>query len=168
MTQIPNSPSHDTASQNFATSNVPTPDAQTPDTQTLNSQLPATLSIRQMCEVFDVTARTLRFYESKELLFPVREGTKRHFTRADRARLTLILRGKRFGFSLEDIRQLLSMYDREGSNAAQLTRTLEVGQGRLVQMLAQRAELDQAITDQQNQLAEGTKMLSALANTATT
>ena len=67
------------------------------------------MSIRAMCEAFDVTPRTLRFYESKELLSPIREGTKRLFTRRDRARLKLILRGKRFGFSLEEIRQLLEL-----------------------------------------------------------
>ena len=101
-----------------------------------------TLSIRQMCDAFDVTPRTLRFYEAKELLFPIRLGTRRLFTRADRARLTLILRGKRFGFSLEDIRQLLAMYERDGSNQAQLLRTLEIAKDRLAQMEAQRAELD--------------------------
>ena len=59
-----------------------------------------TLTIREMCDAYDVTPRTLRFYEAKELLFPIREGQKRLFTRRDRARLKLILRGKRFGFSL--------------------------------------------------------------------
>lgn len=56
------------------------------------------MTIRQMCETFDVTARTLRFYESKELLAPIREGQKRLFTKKDRARLTLILRGKKIRF----------------------------------------------------------------------
>ena len=55
-----------------------------------------TMTIREMCEAFDVTPRTLRFYESKELLSPIRLGQKRLFTRRDRARLKLILRGKRF------------------------------------------------------------------------
>ena len=59
-----------------------------------------------MCDAFDVTPRTLRFYEAKELLFPERDGQKRLFTKRDRARLKLILRGKRFGFKLEEIRQL--------------------------------------------------------------
>lgn len=68
-----------------------------------------TMTIREMCDAFEVTPRTLRFYEAKELLFPVREGQKRLFTRRDRARLKLILRGKRFGFSLEEIRQLLDL-----------------------------------------------------------
>lgn len=61
------------------------------------------MTIREMCETYDVTPRTLRFYEAKELLFPIREGQKRLFTKRDRARLKLILRGKRFGFSLEEI-----------------------------------------------------------------
>ena len=69
-----------------------------------------TMTIREMCDAFEVTPRTLRFYESKELLFPLRLGQKRLFTRRDRARLKLILRGKRFGFSLEEIRQLLDLY----------------------------------------------------------
>ncbi len=120
-----------------------------------------TLSIRQMCDAFDVTPRTLRFYEAKELLFPIRLGSRRLFTRADRARLTLILRGKRFGFSLEDIRQLLAMYERDGSNQAQLLRTLEIAKDRLAQMEAQRAELDLAIDDLKTQLAEGEKMIAA-------
>ena len=58
-----------------------------------------TMTIREMCDAFDVTPRTLRFYESKELLAPIREGQKRLYTYRDRARLTLILRGKRYGFS---------------------------------------------------------------------
>jgi DNA-binding transcriptional MerR regulator len=106
-----------------------------------------TTTIREMCEAFDVTPRTLRFYESKELLFPIRKGTQRLFTRQDRARLKLILRGKRFGFSLEDIRQILAMYNRNGSNEAQLTRIYDVAMERLHQMEAQRAELDVAINE---------------------
>lgn len=68
------------------------------------------MTIREMCDTYDVTPRTLRFYEQKELLSPIREGQKRLYTKRERGRLTLILRGKRFGFSLEDIRQLLDMY----------------------------------------------------------
>jgi DNA-binding transcriptional MerR regulator len=125
-----------------------------------------TLTIREMCEAFDVTPRTLRFYEAKELLFPIRKGTMRLFTRQDRARLLLILRGKRFGFSLEDIRQLLDMYDRDGSNEAQLQRTYDLGRGRLAQMEAQRAELDEAIADLKIQLAEGAASLAAFRRAA--
>lgn len=126
-----------------------------------------TLSIREMCDAFDVTPRTLRFYEAKELLFPIREGTKRHFTKADRARLTLILRGKRFGFSLEDIRQLLDMYEPQGSNLAQVQRTYELAHERLAQMEAQRSELDVAIAELKTQLAEGAVAIATLRAKAT-
>jgi DNA-binding transcriptional MerR regulator len=88
-------------------------------TQTRPSDL---MTIRQMCDAYEVTPRTLRFYEAKELLTPVRDGTRRLFTRRDRARLTLILRGKRFGFSLEDIRQTLDLYDRERSGPNLMSR----------------------------------------------
>jgi DNA-binding transcriptional MerR regulator len=125
-----------------------------------------TMTIRQMCDTYGVTPRTLRFYEAKELLFPQRRGTARLFTRRDRARLTLILRGKRFGFSLEDIRQLLDMYDRDGSNAAQLTRTIEVANDRLRQMEMQRAELDIAIAELNAELGQANAMLSGFRRAA--
>ncbi|MBN2628967.1 MAG: MerR family DNA-binding transcriptional regulator [Rhodobacteraceae bacterium] len=124
------------------------------------------MTIRQMCDAFDVTPRTLRFYEAKELLFPQRDGTRRLFTRRDRARLTLILRGKRFGFSLEDIRQILDLYDRDGSNHAQTIRTYELAQQRLAQMEAQRAELDLAIADLKAELDAGEAMIATLRRAA--
>ncbi len=117
-------------------------------------------SIRQMCDTYSVTPRTLRFYEQKELLFPVRLGTQRLYGKRERTRLHLILRGKRFGFSLEDIRQLLDMYDRDGSNEAQLVRTYDLAQDRLARMEAQRAELDEAISELRDQLAQGADLLA--------
>jgi len=126
------------------------------------TEKPDLLTIRAMCDAYDVTPRTLRFYEQKELLFPIRQGTKRLFTRRDRARLKLILRGKRFGFSLEDIRQLLDMYDRDpGQQEAQLQRTYELAQDRLAAMEAQRDELNEAIADLRAQMAWGQDMLAA-------
>lgn len=125
------------------------------------------LTIRAMCDAFEVTPRTLRFYEAKELLSPIRRGTARLYTYRDRARLQLILRGKRFGFSLEDIRQLLDMYDREGSQQeAQLRRTYEVAQERLAQMERQRAELDEAIAELKDQMAWGAGVLAAFRKAA--
>ncbi len=111
-----------------------------------------TLTIREMCEAYDVTPRTLRFYESKELLFPVREGQKRLFTKRDCARLKLILRGKRFGFSLEEIRQLLDLYDMGDQQATQLAKTYELAEKHLFDMEAQRAELDEAIGELKDQM----------------
>ena len=121
-----------------------------------------TMTIREMCEAFGVTARTLRFYEAKELLFPIREGQKRLFTKRDRARLKLILRGKRFGFSLEEIRQLLELYDMGDQQATQLTRTHEIAQERLADMERQRAELDEAIADLRAQIDWVGRMIESL------
>ena len=120
------------------------------------------LTIRVMCDAFDVTPRTLRFYESKELLFPIREGTRRLFTRKDQARLKLILRGKRFGFSLEDIRQLLDLYDPKTQNLAQMKRCYALAEDRLADMEAQRAELTEAIDDLKSQLEWGDRMITSL------
>lgn len=125
-----------------------------------------TMTIRAMCDAYDVTPRTLRFYESKELLFPIRKGAQRLFTRADRARLTLILRGKRFGFSLEDIRQILAMYNRNGSNEAQLIRAFEVAQARLQQMESQRAELDVAIAELKIEMTAGAATIAGFRRAA--
>jgi DNA-binding transcriptional MerR regulator len=119
-----------------------------------------TMTIREMCDAFDVTPRTLRFYESKELLFPIREGQKRLFTRRDRARLKLILRGKRFGFSLEEIRQLLDLYYVGDQQATQLSRTLEIAQDRLSDMERQRSELDDAIDELKSQMGLVDDMLA--------
>lgn len=119
----------------------------------------ALMTIREMCGAFDVTPRTLRFYESKELLYPIREGQKRLFTRRDRARLKLILRGKRFGFSLEEIRQLLDLYEGD-QQQTQLTRTLAVARERIEEMRAQHADLGSAIAELADQIAWGEKTLA--------
>jgi DNA-binding transcriptional MerR regulator len=120
------------------------------------------MTIREMCDAFDVTPRTLRFYEQKELLFPIREGQKRLFTRRDRARLKLILRGKRFGFSLEEIRQLLDLYDAGDQQQTQLTRAYEIARTRLSEMERQRDELDAAIAELREQLSMGAQMIASL------
>ncbi|MEZ5685125.1 MAG: MerR family DNA-binding transcriptional regulator [Paracoccaceae bacterium] len=121
------------------------------------------MTIREMCDAFGVTPRTLRFYESKELLLPIREGQKRLFTRRDRARLKLILRGKRFGFSLEDIRQLLDLYSMGDQQRTQLAETLRIAHDRLNDMTQQRDELTQAIAELQEQIEWGERELTAKA-----
>jgi DNA-binding transcriptional MerR regulator len=120
------------------------------------------MTIREMCEAYGVTARTLRFYESKELLSPLREGQKRLFTRRDRARLKLILRGKRFGFPLEEIRQLLDLYDIGDQQQTQYRETLERARLHLDELREQRAELDEAITELDNQITWGDRMLASM------
>jgi DNA-binding transcriptional MerR regulator len=123
------------------------------------------LTIREMCTTFNVTPRTLRFYEAKELVFPIREGQKRLFTKRDRARLKLILRGKRFGFSLEEIRQLLNLYHMGDQQQTQFARTYDIARDRLADMVSQRDELNEAIADLEDQLKWGEKMLASMTAT---
>lgn len=120
------------------------------------------MGIREMCDTFDVTPRTLRFYEAKELLSPIRDGQKRLFTRRDRARLKLVLRGKRFGFSLDDIRQLLDMYTLDDQHRTQLARTVELARDHLDQMRRQRDDLDAAIGELGEQIRTGERMLAEM------
>ncbi|MCT4554361.1 MAG: MerR family DNA-binding transcriptional regulator [Pelagimonas sp.] len=120
------------------------------------------MTIREMCDSFGVTPRTLRFYEQKELLFPIREGQKRLYTRRDRARLKLILRGKRFGFSLEEIRQLLDLYHLGDQQQTQILRTYEIARERLADMERQRDELNTAIADLRDQMKWAEKMIATV------
>jgi DNA-binding transcriptional MerR regulator len=109
-------------------------------------------TIGEMCAEFGVTPRALRFYEAKELLSPIRDEQKRLYTRRCRARLKLILQGKRFGFSLEDIRQILNLYDIGDQQVTQVARIYALGLERLQAMEAQRAELALAIADLREQM----------------
>jgi len=120
------------------------------------------MTIREMCDTYEVTPRTLRFYEAKELLFPIREGQKRLFTRRDRARLKLILRGKRFGFSLEELRQLLDLYDMGDQQHTQLVKTYEIAEMRLADMEARRNELSEAIDELKEQMDWGANIIASL------
>jgi DNA-binding transcriptional MerR regulator len=119
-------------------------------------------TIREMCDQFYVTPRTLRFYESKELLFPKRQGQKRLFTKKCRGRLKLILRGKRFGFSLEDIRQLLEMYDMGDQQQTQLLRTYELATDKLTDLKNQRDEIEETIKELQQQIQWGKELISSM------
>jgi DNA-binding transcriptional MerR regulator len=104
-----------------------------------------TYSIRQLCQEFDVTPRSLRFYEDKGLLFPARQGLNRVYSHRDRARLILIMRGKLVGFSLNEIGDMLDLYDKDESHSAQLVVTVKKFRERIVALEAQRVELDRAI-----------------------
>lgn len=106
-----------------------------------------TYTIGELCAEFDVTPRTLRFYEQRELLSPIREGQKRLFTARDRARLKLILRGKRFGFSLEKIRQWLELYHLGDGQMLQMTTWLINAREQMEVLQAQRDELTDAMDE---------------------
>lgn len=110
------------------------------------------MTIREMCDSFNVTPRTLRFYEDRELIRPERRGQHRLYNRSDRARLTLILRGKRFGFSLEQIRQILELYDPSERNYRQTLQALATARERLSDMERQYSELGAAIIELRAQI----------------
>lgn len=106
------------------------------------------ITLRDMCARFDVTPRTLRYYEYIELLSPGREGRKRLYGPREVARLKLILRGRRFGFSLEEIRQWLEMYDRQGTESQQAA-WLKMADRQLEHLRAEHAQLAATIAELQ-------------------
>jgi DNA-binding transcriptional MerR regulator len=110
-------------------------------------RLERTYTIRQLCVEFTVTARALRFYEDKGLLSPKRDGMNRVYGYRDRARLTLILRGKRVGLSLSEIREILDLYKAEDGGATQNARSLRKFRERIVAFEAQREDIDHAIDE---------------------
>jgi DNA-binding transcriptional MerR regulator len=104
-------------------------------------------SIGEMCDAFGVTARALRFYEDEELISPERRGTTRLYTERDRARLIWILRGKRVGFSLNDIRELLDLYDLGDHQHTQMLATLERCRERVAALHRQKQDIDATIAE---------------------
>jgi len=119
-----------------------------------------TFTIRELCDEFGVSARTLRFYEAKELLAPARDGQHRLFSGRDRARLSLILRGKRFGFSLAEIGDLLDLYDIGDGGVTQLSAALDAARRHREELVARRDELDVAIADLEDQIGLAERMLA--------
>ena len=104
------------------------------------------LSFKEMCAKFDVTPRTLRYYEYIELLWPEREGRSRFYGPKELARMTLILRGRKFGFPLEDIRQWLMIYENEGTET-QMKMWIELADRQLDELAEQRKQLDDTISE---------------------
>ncbi|WP_170770165.1 MerR family transcriptional regulator [Ruegeria lacuscaerulensis] len=102
------------------------------------------LSFKEMCAQFDVTPRTLRYYEYIELLQPDREGRARFYGPRECARMTLIMRGRKYGFPLEDIRQWLLIYEDQG-NQAQMKAFVDLADVQLVELHKQKQQLDEAI-----------------------
>jgi DNA-binding transcriptional MerR regulator len=104
-------------------------------------------TIRDLADEFGCTHRTIRFYEDQGLLKPRREGQARIFSHRDRARLSLILRGRRLGFSIAEIAEMLNLYDADPGHVRQLKLALEKGRTRLAQLERQRADIETAIAE---------------------
>ena len=105
------------------------------------------LDFKAMCARFDVTPRTLRHYEYIELLSPERVGRGRHYGPRDVARMTLILRGRKFGFSLEEIRQWLELYDADPEGRTQKQAWIDLADRQLRELASRRSHLDDAIAE---------------------
>ncbi|MDP6567966.1 MAG: MerR family DNA-binding transcriptional regulator [Alphaproteobacteria bacterium] len=119
-----------------------------------------TFTITELASEFGITPRAIRFYEDKELLSPGRNGLNRIYTRRDRARLRLILRGKRLGFSLSDIGEMLDLYDVDGDQREQMRMTLRKSRERLKALRQQRRDIDDAIGELQDACRQIEAMLA--------
>ena len=104
-------------------------------------------SIGEMCDAYAVTARALRFYEDEALIEPERRGTTRLYSERDRARLSWILRGKRVGLSLADIKQLLDLYDVGDGRETQRVKTIELCQAQVDRLERQRVDIDATLAE---------------------
>jgi DNA-binding transcriptional MerR regulator len=111
------------------------------------AERPALFTIHDLVAEFALTARTLRFYEEKGLLSPQRRGQERLYTRRDRARLKLVLMGRSVGFSLEDIADMLDLYDIGDGQVTQLSVAIEKFEAKLAELAARRADIDRAIAE---------------------
>lgn len=117
------------------------------------------LSFKEMCAKFDVTPRTLRYYEYIELLTPEKEGRARFYGPRELARMTLILRGRRFGFALEDIRQWLLIYEKEGTHV-QMREWVALADRQMAELRLQRAQLDETMAELQRLRDDTAKTLA--------
>ena len=120
------------------------------------------LTLKEMCEAFEVTPRTLRYYEYIELLIPEKIGKKRLYGNKEKALLTLIKRGRRFGFSLEEIRQWLAMYNRDNQNQTQIEAWINMANNQTIELEERKSEIQKAIDDIKNLRVDAEIELRAL------
>ena len=118
--------------------------------------------IGDVAKEYNVSLRTLRFYEDKGLLDPERVGSMRLYHRRDLTRLRLILLGRKVGFSLREVKQLMDLYDPKGTNARQMKAVIDRSNRQLGRLERQREELDDAISTLRDVISTTREKLSAL------
>ncbi|WP_024849114.1 MULTISPECIES: MerR family DNA-binding transcriptional regulator [unclassified Aminobacter] len=119
------------------------------------------IRIGDMANLFGVTLRTLRFYEDKGLISPKREGNTRLYSRRDVSRLKLIMLGRKVGFSLREVKQIMDLYDPEGRNIKQLRTLIDKSERQMVKLEKQREAIEEAMSDLQNALDDWRSVLAS-------
>lgn len=109
----------------------------------------ATLTLKEMCALFEVTPRTLRYYEYLELIAPAKVGRTRKYGATERARVKLIRQGRRFGFPLEEIRQWLELYDQGDQNRTQMERWVVMSTEQIAELEKRKHELEEITAELQ-------------------
>jgi DNA-binding transcriptional MerR regulator len=121
------------------------------------------LTISQLAQEFDISTRTIRYYEERGLIAPIRtESGQRLYTKKERAKLKLILRGKRFGFSLEEIHEMISLFDQDRTGRKQLERTIEYGRQKIKEVNERIDDLMQLKEEMEAMLVDFEKRLREL------
>jgi DNA-binding transcriptional MerR regulator len=118
-----------------------------PDSSARNPELSDTFTIKKLVKEFGITARTLRFYEEERLLAPLRRGQTRYYSERDRERLLLIMRGRRVGFSVAELREMLDLYDGPGDSIAQMIQARRRFSERIATLQQQRIDIEQSLND---------------------
>ncbi|AEH47620.1 MerR family transcriptional regulator [Parageobacillus thermoglucosidasius] len=120
-------------------------------------------TISQLAQEFDISTRTIRYYEERGLIAPIRtESGQRLYTKKERAKLKLILRGKRFGFSLEEIHEMISLFDQDRTGRKQLEKTIEYGKQKIKEVSERIDDLLQLKEEMEAMLADFEKRLREL------
>lgn len=120
------------------------------------------LTIGELAEEFGITTRAIRFYEARGLISPTRRGSQRSYSRRDRARLTIILRAKNLGFSLEDVAEYLKLYDADPSQQVQTTMLLSKVEATIGDLQRKRADLDRTLRELKEIRARALQHLDAV------
>ena len=118
--------------------------------------------IRDLADEFGITTRTIRFYEDKGLMKPARDGQRRIYSKRDRARLRLILRGKRLGFSLDEIQHLVELYETPDDERPQLEKYLETLGRHKQTLLQQKRDLEKTLAELEQAEADGKAQIARL------
>ena len=123
------------------------------------SPSPTTFSISELAQEFALTTRTIRFYEDEGLIAPTRSGRTRVYGPRERTRLKLILRGKRLGLSLSEIREILDLYDTNVDEVPQLTKFIEILENRRALLLQQREDIDVVLAEMDGLVRQSRRLL---------